>query len=205
MKGFDMDEEYVLVEPAELDEIAPGRSQSLGITGFDDLEQVEPIYFDKTYYLGPRGKEYAKVYALLEKALAKANRAGAPPSSCAAASTSSHSRPTTPIEAKKAGESVEKAEPPAKATGAVDLMEALRASVEGARSPKDTREKATTAASPQRKKSAAKKHVSSKAESLQSLTKAELYKKAAAAHVPGRSTMSHDQLVDVLTGKASSR
>ncbi|MGR4877880.1 hypothetical protein ACIPUC_00275 [Streptomyces sp. LARHCF249] len=55
------------------------------------------------------------------------------------------------IEAKKAGESVEKAEPPAKATGAVDLMEALRASVERARSPKHTREKATTTARPQRK------------------------------------------------------
>ncbi|MEW2418399.1 hypothetical protein AB0953_32610 [Streptomyces sp. NPDC046866] len=36
------------------------------------------------------------------------------------------------------------AQPAPKATGAVDLMEALRASVERVRSPKDTREKATT-------------------------------------------------------------
>ncbi|MCX5009412.1 hypothetical protein OG765_00025 [Streptomyces sp. NBC_00555] len=71
-------------------------------------------------------------------------------------------------------------------------MEALRASVERARSPKDTRDKATTTASPQKKKSAAKKRVTCKAGSLQSLTKAELYKKAAAARVPGRSTMTHD-------------
>ncbi|MFD5512149.1 Ku protein [Streptomyces sp. NPDC127051] len=110
------------------------------------------------------------------------------------------------IQAKQAGETVEKAEPPARPTGAVDLMEALRASVERARSLKDTGEKATTAASPQRKKATpAKKRVTSKGESLQSLTKAELYKKAAAAHVPGRSTMTHDQLVDALTDKASSR
>ncbi|MET9852145.1 hypothetical protein ABZY57_04210 [Streptomyces sp. NPDC006450] len=83
---------------------------------------------------------------------------------------------TALIEAKKTGESVEKAEPPAKATGAVDLMEALRASVERARSPKSTGEKATTAASPQKKKAApAKKRISSKGSTLQSLTKAELY------------------------------
>ncbi|WP_331723254.1 MULTISPECIES: Ku protein [unclassified Streptomyces] len=76
VKGYDTGAEYVLVEPKELDEIAPGRSQALEITGFVDLEEVEPIFFDKTYYLGPRGKEYEKVYSLLEQALAKTGRAG---------------------------------------------------------------------------------------------------------------------------------
>lgn len=85
-------------------------------------------------------------------------------------------------------------------------METLRASVERARSPKDTREKATTTASPQKKKAAPpKKRVTSKGKSLQSLTKAELYKKAAAAHVPGRSTMTHDQLADARADRSSGR
>ncbi|QES46538.1 hypothetical protein DEJ50_00360 [Streptomyces venezuelae] len=48
------------------------------------------------------------------------------------------------IEAKAAGENAEKAEPAASPTGVVDLLEALRASAERARSPKDTWEKATT-------------------------------------------------------------
>ncbi|MGW7438559.1 non-homologous end joining protein Ku [Streptomyces sp. NPDC054849] len=271
VKGFDAGDEYVLVEPSELDEIAPGRSQSLDITGFVDLDQVDPIFFDKTYYLGPRGKEYGKVYALLEKALAKANRAGIAtfvmrgreylvalkadddhriltvhtlhwadeirdpdkeipdlPGAMKVAERemtmaeqliSSLSMDWDPetfrdtfqekvaalIEAKKTGETVEKAEPPAKATGTVDLMEALRASVEQARSPKDTREKASTAAGARKKKAApAKKRVTSEAASLRSLTKAELYKKAAAAHVPGRSTMTHDQLADALTNRSRS-
>ncbi|MEU9803335.1 hypothetical protein [Streptomyces sp. NPDC051000] len=47
------------------------------------------------------------------------------------------------IEANKAGETVEKAEPTAEPTGVVDLMEALRASVERAGSPKATGGKAT--------------------------------------------------------------
>ncbi|MCX5216123.1 Ku protein [Kitasatospora sp. NBC_00240] len=77
VKGFELAEgEYVVVEPDELDRITPGRSKTIEITGFVDLEQVEPIYFDTTYYLGPKGKEYGKVYTLLQRALEKANRAG---------------------------------------------------------------------------------------------------------------------------------
>ncbi|MFG2987419.1 Ku protein [Streptomyces sp. NPDC048258] len=76
VKGYDTGEEYVLVEPDELDEIAPGRSRSLDIAGFVDLDEVDPIFFDTTYYLGPRGAENTKVYSLLEQALARAGKAG---------------------------------------------------------------------------------------------------------------------------------
>ncbi|MFG2811232.1 non-homologous end joining protein Ku [Streptomyces massasporeus] len=77
VKGYEVGEgEYVVVEPEELDEIAPGRSQTIDITDFVDLEEIEPVYFDRTYYLAPRGKEYTKVYELLRAALAQANRVG---------------------------------------------------------------------------------------------------------------------------------
>ncbi|MFF7633418.1 Ku protein [Kitasatospora sp. NPDC008050] len=77
VKGFELAEgEYVVLEPAELEQISPGRSKSIEISGFVDLAEVDPIYFDKTYYLGPRGKEYARVYGLLHRALADTNRAG---------------------------------------------------------------------------------------------------------------------------------
>ncbi|MER5835303.1 Ku protein [Streptomyces sp. NPDC002130] len=77
VKGYEVGEgEYVLVEPEELDEIAPGRSQTIDITDFVDLEEIEPVYFDRTYYLAPRGKEYTKVYELLRAALAQSNRVG---------------------------------------------------------------------------------------------------------------------------------
>ncbi|MFI8363630.1 hypothetical protein ACIGD1_26120 [Streptomyces sp. NPDC085612] len=106
------------------------------------------------------------------------------------------------IEAKKAGETVEKAEPAAEPTGAVDLMEALRASVERARGPKSTGGKASSAtarkAAP--KKPPAKKRVrSAPKEDLSGLSKADLYKKAAAAHVSGRSHMTRDDLVKALS------
>ncbi|MER6432102.1 Ku protein [Streptomyces sp900105245] len=76
-KGFEVGGgEYVLVEPDELDEVAPGRSQSIVISDFVDVDAIEPVYFDRTYYVGPRGKEFTKVYDLLRAALLQANKVG---------------------------------------------------------------------------------------------------------------------------------
>ncbi|MDI6516397.1 Ku protein [Streptomyces coelicoflavus] len=77
VKGYEVSEgEYVVVEPEELDEIAPGRSRTLDITDFVDLDRIESVYFGRTYYLAPRGKEYLKVYELLRTALAEAGKVG---------------------------------------------------------------------------------------------------------------------------------
>jgi DNA end-binding protein Ku len=77
VKGFEIGEgEYVIVEPDELDEIAPGRSKTIDISDFVDLGVIEPVYFDRTYYIAPRGKEYTKVYELLRAALAEGNKVG---------------------------------------------------------------------------------------------------------------------------------
>jgi DNA end-binding protein Ku len=77
VKGHDVGKgEYVIVEPEELDDIAPGRSRSLEISRFVDLDDIDPIYFQKSYYLAPSDDENAKPYALLREALAKTNRTG---------------------------------------------------------------------------------------------------------------------------------
>ncbi|MEV5542455.1 Ku protein [Saccharopolyspora shandongensis] len=52
-----------------LPRLAPGRSRSLEIIGFVDLDQVDPVYLGGTYYLAPDRAEYRKVYALLREAL----------------------------------------------------------------------------------------------------------------------------------------
>ncbi|MCG6494259.1 Ku protein [Kitasatospora sp. A2-31] len=77
VKGYELTEgEYVVVEPEELEQISPGRSKTIDISGFVDLDEIDPIYFDRTYYLGPRSKEYAKIYALLTQSLERSHRAG---------------------------------------------------------------------------------------------------------------------------------
>ncbi|MGI8814999.1 MAG: Ku protein [Pseudonocardia sp.] len=75
VKGFDADDgQVVLVEPGELEEIAPGRSHSIDVLAFVDLDEIDPIYFQKTYWLAPAKEENAKVYALLASAMAATNR-----------------------------------------------------------------------------------------------------------------------------------
>ncbi|MCX3059534.1 non-homologous end joining protein Ku [Streptomyces beihaiensis] len=76
VKGLETDGGYVVVEPDELDEIAPGRSKTLEIDGFVDLDDVDPIYFDRTYWLAPKDDEHLKIYALLHGALSRTHRAG---------------------------------------------------------------------------------------------------------------------------------
>jgi DNA end-binding protein Ku len=77
VKGHEVgDGEFVVVEPEELDEIAPGRSRTIDIDAFVDLDEIDPIHYQKTYWLGPAKKEYAKPYALLVKAMTESNRAG---------------------------------------------------------------------------------------------------------------------------------
>jgi len=77
VKGREIaDGEYVVVEPEELDAIAPGRSRSIDIDTFVDLDEIDPIYFQKTYWLGPGDTSGSRPYGLLVKALEKSNRAG---------------------------------------------------------------------------------------------------------------------------------
>jgi DNA end-binding protein Ku len=66
---------YVMLDQDELDAIAPGRSRSLEIHTFAALDEIDAIYFDKTYFLGPGGEEAAKPYALLRDAMEDSGKA----------------------------------------------------------------------------------------------------------------------------------
>jgi DNA end-binding protein Ku len=77
VKGVDVGGgKYVMVTDDELEQVAPGRSRALEISGFVDLDDIDPIYFNKAYYLAPAGAENKKTYALLRDAMADTNRAG---------------------------------------------------------------------------------------------------------------------------------
>jgi DNA end-binding protein Ku len=66
----------VIVEPQELEAVVPGRSRTIDITSFVDLDEIDPSYFQKTYWLAPSDEQYASPYALLLEAMARTNRAG---------------------------------------------------------------------------------------------------------------------------------
>ncbi len=77
VKGTEVDDgEYVVVEQEELDAIAPGRSESLEISDFVDLDEIDPLYFQRTYWLAPTKDANAGPYALLLQAMTETHRAG---------------------------------------------------------------------------------------------------------------------------------
>ena len=76
VKGREVNDQLVTVEPAELEEIAPGRSRTIDIAEFVNLDEIDPIFFQKTYWLAPNNKEHSKPYNLLRQAMDRTNQVG---------------------------------------------------------------------------------------------------------------------------------
>jgi DNA end-binding protein Ku len=69
VKAFELSKDrYVPLAKEELEALAPERSRAIEVQDFVDLEEIDPIYFDSPYYLGPAdGAERA--YSLLARAM----------------------------------------------------------------------------------------------------------------------------------------
>ena len=74
-KGYEFAKgQFVLFGPEELKAIDPEPTNAIEIAEFVPLEQVDPIFFEKSYYLGP-AKGGAKPYKLLSQTLRDTKRA----------------------------------------------------------------------------------------------------------------------------------
>jgi len=74
VKGYEFaKDQYVIFTPEELKAMEEAGTHMAEITEFVPLETVDPVYFDKAYYLAP-DKGGAKPYALLAKALRESDR-----------------------------------------------------------------------------------------------------------------------------------
>jgi DNA end-binding protein Ku len=249
VKGVDVGGgKYVMVSDEELDQVAPGRSRALEITSFAPLDEIDPIYFNKTYYLAPAGPEAKKTYALLRDAMAEANRAGIATLvmhgkqhlagirasgntlvldtlffddevrdpkktlenlpgktnfskgelSMATQLITSMDEPWKPdryrdtytdrvndlIEAKRRGHEAHQADEPPEATNVVDLLEALRRSVDSARKPGRATNKASKASQGRTSRRPAKK--ASKKQTAKSTAKKAVAKKTSATKATAR-------------------
>jgi DNA end-binding protein Ku len=76
VKGFEISKgRYVSVTRDELAAFDPKGTKSIDIEDFVDLSQIDPIYYETTYYLLP-DKGAQKPYALLLEAMRKTGRVG---------------------------------------------------------------------------------------------------------------------------------
>jgi DNA end-binding protein Ku len=74
VKGYEIaPDQYVVIEPGELDALAPHRTRTVDILDFVDLTEIDPVFFDQPYYLAP-GAGGAKPYKLLLEAMRETGR-----------------------------------------------------------------------------------------------------------------------------------
>jgi DNA end-binding protein Ku len=65
--------QYVPLTKEEMEALAPEKTRAIDVSDFVDLDEIDPMYFDSPYYLGPAdGAE--KAYGLLAKAMAASGK-----------------------------------------------------------------------------------------------------------------------------------
>ena len=76
VKGYEVHKgQYVEISPEELARYHPKATQAIDIEDFVDLEEIDPIFYDRTYYLAPdRGA--GKAYVLLLSAMLEMGKVG---------------------------------------------------------------------------------------------------------------------------------
>jgi DNA end-binding protein Ku len=76
VKGHEVEDgKYVIVTPEELASVEPTKSRTIDIEDFVDLDDIDPIYWNNTYYLGPAENVGAeKPYALLLEAMKQSKK-----------------------------------------------------------------------------------------------------------------------------------
>ncbi|POY37308.1 Ku protein [Solitalea longa] len=75
VKGYKLNDDYVLLEETDFEEASPEKTKIIEIENFIELKSVDPIYFENTYYTEPE-KGGIKAYWLLYEALKKTKKAG---------------------------------------------------------------------------------------------------------------------------------
>ena len=76
VKGFEYSKgNYVVIDEEDIRKAAPESTETVEIEAFCDRDEIDPMYFEKPYYLVP-GKKAEKGYVLLREVLAKTNKVG---------------------------------------------------------------------------------------------------------------------------------
>ncbi|MDM1293279.1 Ku protein [Sphingobacterium sp. N143] len=75
VKGYFMNDHYVVLEEADFEDASPEKTKLINLHAFVKLVDIDSIYFETPYYLEPQ-KDGQKAYQLLLKALEKTKTAG---------------------------------------------------------------------------------------------------------------------------------
>jgi DNA end-binding protein Ku len=75
VKGYQFEKDkYVVVTAEELEEIEIESSKTINIDGFVDAADIDPIYFDNTYYMAPDGPVAEEAFSVILEAMKRAGK-----------------------------------------------------------------------------------------------------------------------------------
>jgi DNA end-binding protein Ku len=75
VKGYKLDDNYVIMDEHDFENAAPEKNKIIEIESFVDIADVNPMYYETSYYAEPDTKNN-KAYGLLIQALIKSKKAG---------------------------------------------------------------------------------------------------------------------------------
>ena len=75
VKGYLVNDKYVIVDDKDFAKAAPEKSEHIEITQFVEQKEIDSIYFETAYYVQP-DKSGSRAYALLNEGLKKSGRVG---------------------------------------------------------------------------------------------------------------------------------
>lgn len=76
-KGYEVDnDEYVLIEPEEIDAIRLETKKTLELVQFVDISDIPPIYYDRPYFLAPTDELAEDAFRVVRDALKQTGKAG---------------------------------------------------------------------------------------------------------------------------------
>lgn len=76
VRGYEISKDrFVVVEDEELEALDPKKSREIDLKRFVPMDDLNPVYFERAYFLVPDG-DTSKAYRLLAKSMEEAKRAG---------------------------------------------------------------------------------------------------------------------------------
>ena len=77
LKGYEVEKgEYVLLDPEEIEKVKLESRKTLELTQFVDLADIDPIYYDKPYFVVPADDLAEEAFVVLREALRQAKKVG---------------------------------------------------------------------------------------------------------------------------------
>jgi DNA end-binding protein Ku len=77
VKGYPFEpEQYVIIEPADLEKVRLPSTKIIDIEGFIEAKEMDPMLYEAPYFVGPDGPVASGTYALLYEALRQTGKIG---------------------------------------------------------------------------------------------------------------------------------